>query len=159
MKYRRLNSEELQLLEERFVQFLAANTVTGPDWEKIKKEHPERAEGLIELFSDLVFDDTLEKVEYLQHRSASELRCFHCLAEKIIMLGLIAKDAPSFDFRNNATPNEMMKTIKASGGSIQFFSAEKGYKGDRKQELFRMMEHGCLISKGDVFKALEAVAR
>jgi len=154
MKYRRLRNEELEMLEEKFIQFLAANTITGADWEKTKKENKEKAEGLIEIFSDLVFDDTLEKIEYLQHRSATELRCFKCEASKILMMGLIAKDAPGFDFRQNENPQEMMNAITKSGGSLQLFSAEKEYKGDRKQELFRMMENGCLISKGEVYLAL-----
>jgi len=158
MKYRRLNSQELEMLESRFIQFLAANTVTGPDWERIKKEDPEKTEGLIEIFSDLVFEETLEKVEYLQHRTATELRCFHCESELITMMGMIAKDTVGFDFRNNNDPKDMMAAVKSSGGTIQFFSAEKKYKGDRKQELFRMMEHGCLISKGEIFKALKQVA-
>ncbi len=158
MKYRRLNTKELEMLEAKFIQFLAANTVTGPDWEKTKKENPEKAEGLIEIFSDLVFDDTLEKVEYLQHRTATELRCFHCQSDLIIMMGMIAKDTIGFDFRHNNNPNDMMAAVKSSGGTIQFFSAEKKYKGDRKQELFRMMENGCLISKGEIFKALKQVA-
>ena len=158
MKYRRLNNKELEILEDRFIQFLAANTVTGSDWIKTKKENPEKAEGLIEIFSDLVFDDTLGKLEYLQHRTATELRCFHCQEDLIVMMGMIAKDTVGFDFRNNNDPKDMMAAVKSSGGTIQFFSAEKKYKGDRKQELFRMMEHGCLISKGEIFKALKQVA-
>jgi len=157
MKYRRLRQEELSELESEFVQFLAANTVTGGDWEKLKVEQPDRAENLIELFSDIIFDKTLEKVEYLEHKTPTELRCFHCPTEKITMLGLIAKDTKGFDFRDNLPPSEMMQKIKASGGTIQFFSAEKEYKIERKQELFKMMENGCLISKGHLYRTLESV--
>lgn len=157
MKYRRLSKDELVELETDFVQFLAANTVTGSDWEKIKQQQPEKAENLIELFSDIVFDKTLEKVEYLEHKTATELRCFHCPIDKISMLGLIAKDTNSFDFRNNEPANEMMAKIKSEGGSIQFFSAEKEYKIERKQELFKMMENGCLISKGHLYRTLKSV--
>ncbi len=158
MKFRRLRQDELSVLETRFIEFLASNTITGPDWEKIKTNKPEQAEGLIEIFSDIVFEDTLDKITYLRHTAPTELRCFHCLEEKIIMMGLIAKETKGFDFRENATAQEMMSKVKASGGSLQFFTAEKEYKGDRKQELFRMMENGCLISKGEIYKALEAVA-
>lgn len=157
MKYRRLSKSELEELEAEFIQFLVANTVTGEDWIKIKAEHPERAENLIELFSDIVFDKTLDKIEYLEHKTDKELRCFHCQAEKIIMLGLVAQETKDFDFRENLPANQMISRIKADGGTIQFFSAEKKYKGDRKMELYRMMENGCLISKGNLFQILHSV--
>ena len=35
MKFRRLTLAELQELESEFIQFLAANTVTGPDWQNL----------------------------------------------------------------------------------------------------------------------------
>lgn len=155
MKYRRLNNSELEILEKRFVEFLAANTVTASDWEKIKRENVDKAENLIEIFSDIVFDETLEKLEYMQHRTASELRCFHCQESKMIMMGLLAKDAKGFDFREKLSPDQMMEAVKKTGGKLQVFSAEKKYNGDRKQELFKMMQNGCLISKGEVFKALQ----
>ena len=59
MKFRRLTNEELQELEKEFVQFLVSNTVTADDWEKIKEDNPERAEGLIEIFSDIVFEKVI----------------------------------------------------------------------------------------------------
>jgi len=157
MKYRMLTKEELEQLEPDFIQFLSANTVTGPDWIKVKKESPERAEELIGLFSDIVFDKTLERVSYLEHRTPTELRCFHCKEEEIKMLGLIANQTKNFSFQEALPPNEMMAKIKEEGGSIQFFSAEKKYKMERKMELFKMMENGCLISKGELYNTLLSV--
>ena len=66
MDFRRLTNNELEELKTEFVRFLVSNTVTGDDWEKIKKENPERAEGLIEIFSDIVFKKIISKVEYLE---------------------------------------------------------------------------------------------
>ena len=54
MKYRPLHPEELENLREDFVQFLAANSIAGDDWVKLKKEMPDQANQLIEMFSDLV---------------------------------------------------------------------------------------------------------
>ncbi len=36
MKYRRLDKEELEELEQEFIKFLAVNTVTADDWAKIQ---------------------------------------------------------------------------------------------------------------------------
>ncbi len=58
-KYRSLSQEELKPLEEDFIKFLAANTVAAEDWDKIKKDDPKKAEGLVEIFSDIVWDKAL----------------------------------------------------------------------------------------------------
>lgn len=157
MKYRKLRLDELEELEKEFVQFLSANTVTGDDWEKIKKEDPERAEGLIALFSDIVFDKTLDNIKHLEHRTATELRCFECQEEKIVMFGMVVSGTKTFSFKEEMPAEEMIKRVKAEGGKIQVFTAEKKYKPERKAELFRMMENGCLISKGHLFSVLKSL--
>ena len=67
MKYRILNSKELEPLKDDFIKFLSANTVTGEDWAKIKSNKPNEALKLIEIFSDIVWERSLEKIKYLEH--------------------------------------------------------------------------------------------
>ena len=88
MKYRRLTTEELAELETEFIRFLVSNTVTGDDWEKIKKEDPKKAEGLIEIFSDIVFDKTISKIEYLEMKTPKDLKIFRCNKDDIELMGL-----------------------------------------------------------------------
>jgi len=68
MKYRRLSSEELEQLQDNFIRFLAAQSITGMDWTTMKTANPERAEELIEQFSDVVIEKTLHNVEYLEYK-------------------------------------------------------------------------------------------
>ncbi|MEL7221363.1 MAG: DUF6495 family protein, partial [Bacteroidota bacterium] len=82
MKFRRLTLEELNELEQDFVQFLVANTVTGPDWERIKTEQPDKAESLIELFSDIVFEKIIKGVRYLEFKTMDDIKTFQCLEDK-----------------------------------------------------------------------------
>jgi hypothetical protein len=49
-KYRTLKRDELKILEKDFVQFLVTNGIMANDWELLKIEEPEKAEGLIEMF-------------------------------------------------------------------------------------------------------------
>jgi hypothetical protein len=56
MKYKRLTTEELKHLEKEFVNFLASAQITGSDWEKMKANEIEKAEELLDVFSDLVFE-------------------------------------------------------------------------------------------------------
>ncbi len=155
MKYRRLNTEELKEMEPEFVRFLVANTVTGEDWEKIKTENPERAEQLIELFSDIVFDKILTKAEFMQFKSKNDIKTFHCLPDKIKMMGVFVEGNTSLDFTQNFAPEQMMSLLQLSNANLKLYSAEKSYAKERNQELFKMLESGCLISKGELYKLLE----
>lgn len=156
MKFRRLTLEELNELEEDFVQFLVANTVTGPDWEKIKTEQPDKAENLIELFSDIVFEKIIKGINYMEFKIADDIKTFHCLENKIILNAIRIDGETNIDLRDDLPPQELMKQVHESGAKMQIYSAEKDYRPNREQELFRMLEGGAQISRdGMLFKAIE----
>ena len=160
MKYRRLSNDELAELETEFVRFLVSNTVTGDDWEKIKKENPERAEGLIEIFSDIVFDKTISKVEYLEMKTPKDLKIFKCNKEDIELMGLKVEGDSDLDFTQDITPEEMMEKLQSSDAKLQMYSANKKYKdGNRLQEIFQMMQWGSLISDGKLFHLLRTLKK
>ena len=155
MKFRRLTNEELSEMETEFVRFLVANTVTGEDWVQLKKEKPDKAEALIELFSDIVFEKILGDIKFLEYKTAGDIKTFQCLEEKIIMRGIMIDGKTEIDFTKNPDPKELAELVKSSGAKVRVYSAEKAYKNGREQELFKMLEAGCLISKGELFQTLE----
>jgi len=156
MKYRRLTNDELAELETEFVRFLVSNTVTGDDWEKIKKDNPKKAEGLIEIFSDIVFDKTISKIEYLELKTPKDLKIFHCKKEEIDLVGLKIDGESNLDFTEETLPaEEMMAKFQMSDAKLKMYSASKKYKGNREQEIFQMMQWGSLISDGKLFNALK----
>jgi len=157
MKFRRLSNEELAELEKEFVRFLASNSVTGDDWVKIKAEQPQKAEQLIELFSDIVIEKTLSRIQYLEYKAPKDVKTFFCEKEKITMIGMQIKGESELDFTKGSKGEEMIEALKNSNAQVQLYQAEKGYKPDRPTELFRMMESGCLISDGSLFKMLSAM--
>lgn len=158
MKYRRLTLEELNELEKDFIQFLSANGIPGPDWEKIKEEEPEKANGLIDLFSDIIFDKTLEGIEYLEFKTPQDIKTFHCRKHKIVMNGLMVDGKSDIDFTQAQDPEEMSKLLSGSGARLKVYTAQKKYHPTRKKELFKMMEGGALISRdGALFKTLESL--
>ena len=157
MKYRRLRHDELHELEPEFIRFLASNTVTADEWEKVKTNQPEQAEKLIELFSDIVFQKTLENIKYLQRRSRTELQTFFCESDKIHLRGLRIEGQSAIDFTKNQSPQEMIQQLQSSAAELQIYRAEKAYAKSREQELFDMMENGCLISKGEMYQLLDAL--
>ena len=98
MKYRRLSVEELEQLEPDFIRFLATNSIAGEDWVKMKANNPERSNELIDLFSDLIFERTLKKVEHLEFKTPNDIKLFHCMEDKIVMLGLFVEGHSNLDF-------------------------------------------------------------
>jgi len=158
MKFRRLTQEELAELETEFVRFLVSNTVTGDDWEKIKVEKPKEAEGLIEIFSDIVFEKILKGVDYLEFKSPKDYKTFHFAEKQAKMLGLRVNGESEIDFSKNDSPAQMMDHIKRSGAELELYQAEKTYRKSRAEEIFHLMESGALISKeGEMYKAFEAL--
>jgi len=159
MKYRRLRNEELEELEKEFVTFLASNTVTGSDWENLKANDPEKAEQLIELFSDIVFDKILDQVEYLEHKTPKDLKTFYFGTDKIVMLGIKVDENAPVDFTRSDSPEQMSGQMIMSGSKMKMYRGEKPYQKDRKHEVFDLMESGALISKdGHMFKVLKGLA-
>ena len=160
MKYRRLTNEELAELETEFIRFLVSNTVTGDDWEKIKKEDTEKAEGLIEIFSDIVFDKTISKIEYLEMKTPKDLKTFRCNKNDIEMMGLKIEGDSELDLTYDISSEEMMVKLQSSNAKLQLYSANKKYKNEnREQELFQMMQWGSLISDGKLFHLLRTLKK
>ena len=160
MKYRRLNPDELHELEQPFIRYLAANSITAGDWEKIKTDTPEQAERYIDFFSDLVFDKVLKGLEYLEYKTPHDIKTFHCLPDRIVMLGLKVDGRTPLDFTRNQSPQEMLQMVQGSGAALQLYRGEKAYQQEREQELFEMMENGARISRdGALYKTLEQLKK
>ena len=152
-KYRRLTASELADLESQFVQFLVANTVTAADWTHIKQREPQKAIQLIDIFSDTVFENSLNKVEYLKFKAAKDIKVFKCSKDKIILLGISVEPDSPVDFSDEVDLPKLL--LNHEGLSV--YRAEKKYNGDRLREIFEMMEGGALISDGSLFAILEKI--
>jgi len=150
-KYRYLTKEELQSLEKEFIEYLIVNGITADDWEKMKKEQPAEAENIVGLFSDVVFEGTLRKIKFLEYREAYSLRTFQALETKIVLVAMTAEPREGVDFTK---PEYLQKAMDNPPPSLKVFTSYKNYSKQRELELFEMMETGCLISDGELFKTL-----
>jgi hypothetical protein len=156
MKFRRLTKEELQGLEGEFVQFLAANTVTAQDWEKLKAEDVAKAEELLNMFSDIVFEKIIKQVVYLEARTPNDLKTFHCLEDKIVLNGLHVEGHAIHDLTSDLPTAEIMESFKQADVQLKIYTAEKAYLPNREKEIFRMLESGALIApEGQWFQTIE----
>ena len=158
MKYRRLTKEELVELEKEFTRFLASQAIPASEWEVLKSQKPNQANELMDIFSDMVFEQILQKVEYLEMKSPKDIKTIHCHENKMVMIGMLVEGNTSLNLTQNLSPEQMMQQLQLSGAKLKLFSAEKKYDKERNVEIFEWMEKGALISKdGMLFKTLSGL--
>ena len=148
-KYRRLTQFELDSLEKEFIDFLILNGITANDWNKLKQT-PEKADKIIELFSDVVFEKILRQISYLDHFSPQSIKTFLCADEEIYLIGLDTKDK-SYDF---TTSDGRLKLKSTPPKDLKTYKSSKKYHPNREMELFRMLQNGCVKSDGQIFEQL-----
>lgn len=152
MKYKRLESTELKELEKEFVRFLASAQITGNDWEKMKTNETEKAEELIDVFSDLVYEKVMNKIDYLEYRDNKSINIFHFTSDKIVLVGLRVKENSSLDL---LTENVFEAWNQSNMNAVNLIKTEKAYSKERGLEVFELLQTGCLISDGKLFKLLK----
>lgn len=150
MKYKPLTSEELSNLEKEFIQFLSSNTITRTDWDTIKTTP--KADDLINMFSDIVWDKILDNIKYLQHVTDNEFKLFYC-GEKEIFLRAMNIVSGDVNFNKNAL-QEIALASKKSQADVTVFKTSKAYSPDRNIELFKMLENGCSVSSKELFDSI-----
>ena len=152
MKYKRLESAELKELEKEFIHFLSSAQITGADWEKMKVAEIEKAEELIEVFSDLVYEKVMSKIEYLEYRDNKSLNIFHFTNDKIVLMGLRVKENHSLDLMAD---NVFEQWNQSSMNAVNLVKTEKGYLKERGLEVFELLQTGCFITDGNLYNLLK----
>lgn len=151
MKYKRLTVEELQHLEKEFVHFLSSAQITAQDWEKMKKNESEKAEELIDVFSDLVYDKVMRKMKHLEYRDEKTLNIYNCLEDKIILIGLRVKEHSHLDL---TAPDVFTQWNENTASAVNVIQSERVYVKERGVEVFELLQTGCLITDDRLFNLL-----
>lgn len=150
-KYRLLTKEELNEFKKEFIEYLVVNGITGDDWERMKKEENEKAEEIVDLFSDVIFEATMRKTQYLVHRSKREIKAFQCLEDRMVLVAMSAPASANVDFTDGTFIKE---AIANPPKGLKVYSSEKKYAKEREMEMFEMTSAGCELSGGNIFKLL-----
>ena len=151
MKYRQLTKEQFLELHKEFSEFLATQQIDIKEWETIKNEKPAMAEEELNIFSDVVWEDVLTKTKYLEHISKNDINLFKCSSKEIIRIYIKLNDT-SKSFLDKNDFNWFLKN--PVNENIDYFKASKKYSQERNLELFKLIEMGSVISKGDLFNAI-----
>lgn len=154
MKYKRLTTEELKELEPEFINFLAAAQITGPDWDKMKKNELSKAEELIEVFSDMVYEKVLSKIKFLEYRDITTLNIFNCVEDKIILVGLRVNEHSQLDL----TASDISSQWREShANAVNVIKTERPYHKERGLEVFELLQNGCWITDDRLYNVLSGM--
>jgi hypothetical protein len=158
MKYRRLHLQELEAVKDEFVKFLASNSIVADDWESIKKQSPDKAESLLEIFSDIFWDKVLEKIKSLEIRRSHSLKVFHFGEKKaeVVELRLPATSAVDLTDQNDLR-GVAEGTIDLAGQNPELYTGSKEYGESREQEVFGVLESGATPCNEKLFYGLKAM--
>ncbi|MBC2846170.1 DUF6495 family protein [Winogradskyella flava] len=156
MKYARLTKEQFEELHQEFINFLATQSITADEWEGIKKNKPEAAEQELDVFSDLVWYGVLSKVEYLEHISPNHIHLFKCKEKDMHLIALKLK-VDHIDLTTKAGFQWLRDNLLSD--SIEFFNAKKDYTDDKYLDIFKLIQQGANITKGELFQYFEKLIR
>lgn len=154
MKYTRLTKQQLEELQQEFVNFLSTQSITAEEWQTIKKEKPEVAEEELDIFSDLVWEGVLGKVEYLENISAKQMHLFH-LAEKEMKLLSVKVMNPEIDLTTSLGFSWFKKNWQSD--FVEYLTASKAYTDDKNQDKFNLIVQGAVITKGELFQWFDKI--
>tara|TARA_R110000868_G_C10433883_1_gene724638 strand:+ start:68 stop:541 length:474 start_codon:yes stop_codon:yes gene_type:complete len=154
MKYTRLTKQQLEELHQEFINFLATQSITGDEWESIKKNTPNVAEEEIDVFSDLVWEGVLSKVDYVENISSQQMHLFY-LTDKEMKLTSIKVMNPEIDLTTEIGFNWFRKNWQSD--FVEYLTASKAYTEDKNLDKFKLIQQGAVITKGELYQWFEKI--
>lgn len=154
MKFKRLTKEQFEALHEEFINFLATQSITADEWKDIKEHKPEVAEEELDVFSDLIWEGVLSKVNYLENISASHMHLFE-LAEKEMKLISVKVMNPEVDLRTKQGFGWFKKNWQSD--FVDYLTASKAYTDDKNLDKFALIAQGAVITKGELYQWFDTV--
>lgn len=149
MKYARLTKEQFEELHNEFINFLATQSITATEWETLKNTRPQVVEEELDVFSDLVWEGVLGKVNYLENISRQQMHLFH-LADKEMKLISVKILNPDIDLNTSIGFNWFKKNWQSD--FVEYLQASKSYTEDKNLDKFKLIQEGAVITKGELYK-------
>jgi len=155
MKYSRLTKEQLEELHPEFINFLASQSIDKTEWDEIKEKRPHVAEQEIDVFSDLIWEGVLNRAEFLENFSKHFIFLFRCgdshLHSIIVQSAREDIDLTTAEGMRWLADNILTDDVEIITGKKEFI--------DRNSDIFELIQQGAELSKGDLYKNIDALIR
>jgi hypothetical protein len=152
MKYARLTKEQFEELHQEFINFLATQSITADEWNKLKIEKPEVVEQELDIFSDLIWEGVLSKVNYIEHISPKQLMLFH-ITEAFMELIAIKVENDAIDITSDYGYKWLQQNLHHD--TVTLYTSTKAIKEDRNKDIFVLIQQGAVITKGELYNYFE----
>lgn len=154
MKYTRLTKEQLEELHPEFINFLATQSITGEEWNTIKREKPQVAEEELDVFSDLIWEGVLNKVSYLENIAKDQMHLFYLTAKEMKLISVKVMN-PEVDLTTSIGFSWFKKNWQSD--YVEYLTASKAYTDDKNADKFLLIQQGAVITKGELYQWFEKV--
>jgi hypothetical protein len=154
VKYTRLTKEQFEELHQEFINFLASQSITKAEWDKIKEQQPHVADQELDVFSDLIWEGVLNNSQYLEHFSKEYIFLFKCELNKVYSI-VIKSLEKSVDFTNKEGLAWLGDHIFTDSVELQLGS--KTITDDRNTFLFDIIKQGAIISDGYIYNQIDQI--
>ena len=149
MKYTRLTKEQFEELNQEFINFLSTQSITANEWKEIKEQKPEVAEEELDIFSDLVWEGVLSKVDYLENIAPQHMYLFNAGETQLRLIGLKIK-REEIDLSTKEGFAWLRENLMSD--EVELFNADKSVETDKNKKIFELIKQGSTITKGELFK-------
>lgn len=156
MKYTRLTKEQLEELHPEFITFLATQTIDKKEWDDLKTNKPEIALQEIDVFSDLIWDKAITNVRFIDHFSKNHIFLFKCHDELLESL-IVQTSNEAIDFFTTEGLEWLGNNLFTDDVTIQ--TGKKEVTENRNEEVFKIIQNGGIISKGELYIKLTALIK
>lgn len=148
MKYSRLSKDQFVELHKEFIDFLSSNSVTFEDWTILKQNNDGKAEGLLDLFSDIVWAKVLDKTQFLENISKNHIYLFSFGNSQMNFIAIYT-EKKHVDF----TTNDGFSWLRDNlfDDSVKIYNSNKNYSQDKLSDIFDLIKKGGIITKGELF--------
>lgn len=131
-------------MEKEFIQFLAVAGIEARDWEDFKTKNPDFCQEKLDEFSDVVIGSVMRQAKYAEYRSAKDWMFFKFEEDEILLTMLHSEDINLLEIKLN----------EAHLASIDIHKTSKPYSMEKEDEVFKMMQQGCVITDGKLYESI-----
>ena len=119
------------------------------EWKEIKDQKPAVAEEELDVFSDLVWEGVLSKVDYLENIAPQQMYLFNVADTQLRLIGLKIKREEI-----DITTKEGFAWLRENlmSDEVELFNADKSIENDKNIKIFELIKQGSTITKGELFK-------
>lgn len=143
MKYTLLSKEQFEALHQEFAQFLASQKIDAALWEQYKKENNKIVDEELAIFSDMVWDDILEKVTYISQFTPKEMYLYKVHDMQVALLMIRIKN--EMDLTSHEGFTWLLQNISDDAVEIIKGSKEVATLPEKKALLFELIQGGAQI--------------